>query len=1105
MAARVPLSFQTLKSPKHHMKRTLAILGFTAAFGLTSQAAPYISEVLSSNRSIFADEDGDFGDWIELYNPDNAAYDLDGHYLTDDEDDLEKWQFPEVSIPAKGYLLVFASGKDRTDKDQNLHTSFGVSGNGEFVGLVDKDAETTISGIVVPPLEREQSYVAIATEGGSLSYEISDNPTPKADNDNNVVLFSTTGRSFTENFTLELSSPSGKSIRYTTDGKKATLFNGRDYTGPITVNRSMTLAASVSGGPVNSQVFIKLAPELAERDSNIPFVIAFGSERLSQQSFEDMAVGIVEPGENGRASLVSGFATHSRAGMRTRGETSNSFPKKPLRLEFWNEDENDRDLQVLGMPAASDWVLNARYNFDRTLVHNAWIYQLSNDIGQYAPRTRFVELYLNTNGTAVDESDYQGIYTFVEKIERGAQRVEVETMPIEATEEPEISGGYVFRNDKTDPNNWTFSGGGVSLQMIYPPEEESGERLHQRDWLVDHLGQMRDAIADNGSDPETGYPAFIDERAWLDHQLLNLLTLNVDALRLSAYFHKSREGKVKAGPVWDFDRSAGGPSDGRISNALTWRGAGGDEGTHFFSNRGSGAAGGTPVWWHDLFQNPDFHTAWTDRWHELREEDFSDENIARIIGGMGDELAESAERNFDKWSSAGPRSAGQLRYSDVGGYEGEIQHMIGWLQARAAWITEELIEVPKYTADATVSDSPIDVRLSAGGNLFNKAIVYYTTDGTDPRARGGEPSANAILHDDKTITLTETTRLIARRKDDNYDQDRNGPPQTWSGTKEIRYFIGEEPASADNLVVSEIMYNPADPTAAEEASQFDNNDDFEFIELLNVGSKKVSLSGARLRGDADFDFPEGTSIEPGGRLVIVANTAAFAKRYGTDVTPIGAYTGGLPNGGGRVFLRAHDRSTIHEFNYLDEAPWPEAADGDGKALAIKSEAGSSDHTLAGSWKEGSRANGTPGKDENNEGGGGVVNPPREGFSAWLADNFTDQERADVDFSGPAADADNDGLPTLAEYLLGGNPKAADSRKLPIVSRDGQAMTFTYVRTKGITDVDASVETSTDLSDWSASGQAPTVTDNGDGTETIVLIDPSANAEALYARLRVSPK
>lgn len=1086
------------------MKYPIALFALWALVGHAA-AVPIINEVMSSNAETLADADGDFVDWVEIYNPDSEPYSLEDHYLTDDVNNLTRWAFPEVDIPANGYLLVYASGKDRRDPEGPLHTNFAISRNGEYLALVGDDGDRVISNVLVAPLEDDQSYILIESEG-SPSYEIANDPTPGAVNAANVVIFSHSGQAFADDLTIELSSPSGGSISYTEDGRKPTLFNKKTYNGPITLSKTSIITASVNNGASRTEVFIKVDPELASRDSDLPMAIVDASTRLTQTSFAEMAIGFMEPGEDGRTRLVGEFSTHSRGGVRTRGETSNSFPKKPLRFEFWDENDDDRDLPLLGMPADSDWVLNARYTFDRTLIHNAWIYELSNQIGQYAPRTRFVELYVNDGDDAVSESDYQGIYTVVEKISRGGERVDVETMAVDATEEPEINGGYIFRHDKTDPNTWDFNGGGVSMQMIYPPEEQRSERQHQRDWIVNHLNDLRDAIR-SGSDPETGYPSVIEEQAWIDHQLLNLLTLNVDALRLSAYFYKSREGKVIAGPVWDFDRSAGGPVDSRISEAETWRGAGGDQGTHFFSNRGSGAAGGTPVWWHDLFSNPDFHTAWADRWFELRENEFSDENIAAIIDGMGDELAEAAVRNFDKWPGAPARSANQLEYSDKSGHAGEIEHMKNWIITRAEWITDQLITRPSFTPTEVVNDGPVEVRMRAGGTLFKPDEIYFTTDGEDPRAQGGDPSDTAAKFSG-SLTITETTRILARNKDDAYKQDPNGPPQSWSGLSEIRYFVGEEPASSENIVVSEIMYNPSDPSDAEEAAGYDDKDDFEFIELLNIGDKQVSLAGARLRGAADFNFAEDTSLAPGARLVLVSNMEAFAMRYGTPIMPAGEYSGGLTNSGARVFLRAHDRSTIHEFNYSDDEPWPQDADGEGKSLVLQGEMSNPDPALPGSWKAGATEGGTPGTEEG--GGGGPVDPePGEGFAGWLAEQFSAEELADEAISGPDADADEDGLPTLAEYYLGGDPLAAESDKAPGVAWAGDALELTFNRVIGSDDVDASLQVSTDLIEWTdvAATEEVTQPNNGDGTETVVWRDASDGdgRDALYARIVVSQK
>ncbi len=99
------------------------------------RSAPIISEFMASNRDTLLDETGGSPDWIELHNPGNTPYDLDGHHLTDDLDAPTRWRFPAVELPPQGYLIVFASGDDRRDPDAPLHTDFRLDADGETVAL----------------------------------------------------------------------------------------------------------------------------------------------------------------------------------------------------------------------------------------------------------------------------------------------------------------------------------------------------------------------------------------------------------------------------------------------------------------------------------------------------------------------------------------------------------------------------------------------------------------------------------------------------------------------------------------------------------------------------------------------------------------------------------------------------------------------------------------------------------------------------------------------------------------------------------------------------------------------------------------------------------
>jgi len=92
-----------------------------------------INEIMSNNQQSLADEDGDFSDWIELYNPSDRPIQLDDLSLSDDATDLGKWKLPNVAIQPKGYLLVFASGKNRSLETSPFHANFKISADGETI------------------------------------------------------------------------------------------------------------------------------------------------------------------------------------------------------------------------------------------------------------------------------------------------------------------------------------------------------------------------------------------------------------------------------------------------------------------------------------------------------------------------------------------------------------------------------------------------------------------------------------------------------------------------------------------------------------------------------------------------------------------------------------------------------------------------------------------------------------------------------------------------------------------------------------------------------------------------------------------------------------
>src|SRR2546423_278396 len=142
--------------------RTTIILCGVLALSLTVQGQDnlIISEFMASNTRTLADENREYSDWIEIANVGSSAVNLGGWYLTDDAGDLTKWQFPATNLNAGGFLIVFASGKDRRVAGTNLHTNFKLSTSGEYLALVKPDGTNIASQFAptFPPQAPDVSY-----------------------------------------------------------------------------------------------------------------------------------------------------------------------------------------------------------------------------------------------------------------------------------------------------------------------------------------------------------------------------------------------------------------------------------------------------------------------------------------------------------------------------------------------------------------------------------------------------------------------------------------------------------------------------------------------------------------------------------------------------------------------------------------------------------------------------------------------------------------------------------------------------------------------------------------------------------------------------------
>lgn len=231
-----------------------------------------ITEFCAHNATGLLDQDGHHSDWIELYNAGSKVVNLKGWYLTDDFQHLTKWQFPEVRLAAGQYLVVFASGKDRRNPGEPLHTNFKLSETGNYLALVFPNG-ATVANDYFPKYPRQQKDVSFGlTEealqaGGAFAaapqaHRFFQTPTPGFPNREERVglvrdlAFSRESGLFEDEFKLRLSAlPRAASIYYTLDGSLPTPTNGTRFTRAIPIRGTTVIRAlAVAPGFVPSEV-----------------------------------------------------------------------------------------------------------------------------------------------------------------------------------------------------------------------------------------------------------------------------------------------------------------------------------------------------------------------------------------------------------------------------------------------------------------------------------------------------------------------------------------------------------------------------------------------------------------------------------------------------------------------------------------------------------------------------------------------------------------------------------------------------------------------------------------------------------------------------------
>ena len=358
-----------------------------------------------------------------------------------------------------------------------------------------------------------------------------------------------------------------------------------------------------------------------------------------------------------------------RIGIELRGSSSQALDKKPYGFTtLLEDDDSNNNVSLLGMPSENDWVLNS-LAYDPSMIRDYLSYTLASNMGNYAPRVAYIEVVVN--------GDYKGVYFLTEKVKRDSDRVNLKKIADDENSFPELTGGYIVKADKTtggDEIAWTmpnYGGWDTNFLHHYPKTEDITNE--QDNYIENVFYDLAAQTNPANTSIVDGYPSMIDIPSFVDYMLMAEFASNPDSYQFSTYFHKDRGGKLRAGPIWDYNLSFG--NDLFVfgfdrSFYDVWQ--------FDFENRGA-------KFWRDLYQDETFNCYLAKRWFELIEanQTFNYLTISNLIDSYVALLSESQERELQRWPP-------QEDWPTVADQAQNILEMKDWIQERINWMSTNI-------------------------------------------------------------------------------------------------------------------------------------------------------------------------------------------------------------------------------------------------------------------------------------------------------------------------------------------------------------------------------------------------------------------------------
>ena len=898
-------------------------------------------------------------DWIEIYNGTAQTVNLQGWYLTDNENDPTKWRLPHIIIARDQYKVLFASEKDQKYHPGNYpyfdgtyyHTNFQLDRDGEYLALVKPDG-VTIAHQYAPKYPCQRGLVSYGVCDADGSYGYFQNPTPRTRNDVTCISdvvgetkFSHDRGFYDAPFSVSIATETeGATIRYTTDGSAPSETRGDVYRDPVNISTTTTLRAmAFKPGQlptdIDTQTYIFAGDVI--RQTGEGFADTWGHKGADYE-MDPLVVadyaGAIEDDLKSvpTVSLVTDADSwFSRSdGIYANPDWEDRYDEEAERavsVEFFDaagatgQFQIDAVVRIAGGSSTAGWKsdkLSMRLKFqepqgptklsfslfeegaaDRfdTLVldarlNNAWNYGNNDTQRRKAQYTR--DQFASDIQNALGGSGHHGqhVHLYLNGLYWGLYNLH---------ERPDDSfAASYFGGNKKDYD---------SIKHNYNTVVSGSNADYRRMFDIAQAGLSSDARYQS-------IRQYLDVPDFIDYMITNFYYGNTDWSHQNWYASRNvfdPEGRWRY-HSWDAEKGM---------QALNDNVTGKDDGY------------GSPAYLHQrLKSNPEYRMLFADHVHRHFFNDglLTVDNAAALYRHRLDVVDRAVVGESARWGDNRIEQGG-IRFTRDQHWVAQRDWLLNtYFPQRTNIVLNQLkakdlypdMQAPRFDPHGGWDSAGIVLRMT---NLNGSGTIYYTTDGADPRLNMARNPAGPRYTG--SVTLTASTHVKARVYSGGH----------WSAINDAIFAVG--PVARD-LRVTEIMYNPGNPGT-------------EFIELKNVGAESLNLNLVRFVDAVDFTFPS-MELAAGEYALVVAGTAAFVSHYGQGLRIAGEYFGSLDNAGERIELRDAAGQSILNFKYADG--WYDVTDGMGFSLTIREPAGADpgQWDSKSGWRPSAAVGGSPG-------------------------------------------------------------------------------------------------------------------------------------------------